>query len=193
MTNYVRYMLYAIVTAASALLLAGSASAMILVNIPNVNGDSRIPGYNGWLVADSFSFGVEREMKESASKGGTTDINIGVGTLQDCTISKSLDAASAALAQFAITGNSLGLVQIAFLTTTDSRDGRPREYLRYTLDRAFVKSWSTSGDADDRPTEELAFYYNKIAFVFTSSDATGKAAGGTSMGWDMVTQKPWKP
>ena len=34
----------------------------------------------------------------------------------------------------------------------------------YHLDRAFVKSWSTSGDADDRPTEEVAFYYNKIAF-----------------------------
>ena len=26
------------------------------------------------------------------------------------------------------------------------------------------KSWSISGDADDRPTEEVAFYYNKIAF-----------------------------
>jgi len=32
----------------------------------------------------------------------------------------------------------------------------------YKLERAFVKSWSTSGDADDRPTEEVAFYYNKI-------------------------------
>ena len=34
----------------------------------------------------------------------------------------------------------------------------------YKLNRAFIKSWSTSGDADDRPTEEVAFYYNKIAF-----------------------------
>ena len=25
-------------------------------------------------------------------------------------------------------------------------------------------NWSTSGDADDRPTEEVAFYYNKIGF-----------------------------
>ena len=33
----------------------------------------------------------------------------------------------------------------------------------YKLERAFIKSWSTSGDADDRPTEEVAFYYNKIA------------------------------
>jgi hypothetical protein len=34
----------------------------------------------------------------------------------------------------------------------------------------FVKSWSTSGDADDRPTEEVAFYYNKIAFSYASTD-----------------------
>ena len=33
----------------------------------------------------------------------------------------------------------------------------------YKLQPVFVKSWSTSGDADDRPTEEVAFYYNKIA------------------------------
>jgi hypothetical protein len=26
----------------------------------------------------------------------------------------------------------------------------------------FVKSWSTSGDADDRPTEEISFNYTKI-------------------------------
>lgn len=38
--------------------------------------------------------------------------------------------------------------------------------LKYKLDRAFVKSWSTSGDADDRPTEEVAFYYNKIALGY---------------------------
>ena len=36
-----------------------------------------------YFVADSFSFGVEREMKESGEKGGTADINIGVGELHD--------------------------------------------------------------------------------------------------------------
>ncbi len=44
--------------------------------------------------------------------------------------------------------------------------GKPVCYLRYKLDRCFVKSWSTSGDAGDRPTEEVAFYYNKIAFQY---------------------------
>jgi hypothetical protein len=37
-------------------------------------------------MADSFSFGVEREMKESGEKGGTEDINIGVGELQEASV-----------------------------------------------------------------------------------------------------------
>ena len=42
-----------------------------------------------YFVADSFSFGVEREMKESGEKGGTEDINIGVGELQESTDASS--------------------------------------------------------------------------------------------------------
>jgi hypothetical protein len=46
----------------------------------------------------------------------------------------------------------------------------PTELLDDDLEKVaggtFVKSWSTSGDADDRPTEEVAFYYNKIAFNY---------------------------
>jgi hypothetical protein len=34
-------------------------------------------------TADSFSFSVEREMKESDEKGGTEDMNIGIGELQN--------------------------------------------------------------------------------------------------------------
>lgn len=34
------------------------------------------------VAASSFSFGVEREMKESGEKGGTEDINIGIGEMQ---------------------------------------------------------------------------------------------------------------
>ena len=36
------------------------------------------------------------------------DINIGVGELQECTISKSMDSSSTKLVQFAINGNSSG-------------------------------------------------------------------------------------
>jgi type VI secretion system secreted protein Hcp len=160
---------------------------MIFVQIPGMGDDSvDVVGYDDgkWFVADSFSFGVEREIKESGSKSGTTDINIGVGELQECTISKSLDPASVQLAQFAINGNSPGQAVIDFVEVAGSDpSGRPICYLRYKLDRCFVKSWSTSGDADDRPTEDVAFYYNKIAFAYRGQSQT--------FGWDRLTNTAW--
>ena len=68
---------------------------MILVHIDDVPGDCKLAGYekksdkgedSGWFVADSFTFGVQREMKESSEKGGTEDINIGLGELPRATL-----------------------------------------------------------------------------------------------------------
>jgi type VI secretion system secreted protein Hcp len=165
----------------------------IYVMIPSVGGDVKVPGYEKCFVADSFSFGVEREMKESGEKGGTADINIGVGELQECTISKSMDRASTTLAQFAINGNSCDIAEIHFVEVAGSgTDGKPYCYLKYKLDRCFVKSWSTSGDADDRPTEEVAFYYNKIAFNYASTPNGKDFDLCTAMAWDNVTNKKWE-
>jgi type VI secretion system secreted protein Hcp len=165
---------------------------MILVRIESVPGDVKLEGYTGknYFVADSFSFGVEREMKESGEKGGTEDMNIGVGELQECTISKSMDLGSARLAQVAINGNALGAATIDFVEVAGD-EGKPTCYLRYHLDRCWVKSWSTSGDADDRPTEEVAFYYNKITFGY-SPTTDGKIFGPPmTMAWDNVKNVKW--
>jgi type VI protein secretion system component Hcp len=166
------------------------ANAAIYVKIPNIGGDVLGPdGEVDWFVADSFSFGVEREMKESGEKGGTQDLNIGVGELQECTISKSMDTASARLAQFAINGNSPGDCEICFSNETDA-DNRPVCYLKYKLDRAFIKSWSTSGDADDRPTEEVAFYYTKIAYGQSVETSDGNLQVD-EMSWDRWKRQNW--
>jgi len=175
-----------------ALVSAGAeADAAIYVKIPGIQGDVTAEGYdNGeWFVADSFSFGVEREMKESAGKRGTQDINIGIGELQDVSISKSMDSASAQLAQLAINGNSCGSAEIDFVEIGES-SGEAVPYLKYKLDRCFIKSWSTSGDADDRPTEEVAFYYNKIAFAYTP-EGEEKPEPTNIMSWDNVKNIPW--
>ncbi len=169
---------------------------MIFVKLTNVDGDKSITteGYNdgNWFIADSFSFGVEREMKESGEKGGTEDINIGVGELQECTISKSMDWASPQLSQFAINGNTAGLAEINFVEVAGAgATGEPFCYLKYKLERAFVKSWSVSGDADDRPTEEVAFYYNKIAFKYAKTNDGKTFNQSAEMAWDNTKQKKW--
>ena len=84
---------------------------MILIKINNITGDSLIEGFDGYFTVDSFSFGSERELKDSA-KAGTSDINIGMAELQECSCGKSMDITSPYLARKAISGSSCGACPI---------------------------------------------------------------------------------
>lgn len=166
---------------------------MIVVKIEGVPGDCKIKGFDAYFTAESFSFGVERELADSA-KGGTEDVNIGLGELQECSISKSMDTASAQLARRAISGSSCKTADIKFLEAIIDTDEKSKNvcYLAFQLDNVFIKSWSMSGDADDRPTEEVALWYNKIAFKYWPTNNGKDFPQGYECAWDQVTAKPWK-
>jgi len=97
------------------------------------------------------------------------------------------------LAQFAINGNSPGAAEINFVevATGGATAGKPVCYLKYKLDRCFIKSWSASGDADDRPTEEVAFYYNKIAAQYARTKNGKEFEASALMAWDNPKRKKW--
>lgn len=173
-------------------LLALPLSAEILVKIPGMGDPGvTIQGYNTgeWFVADSFNFGVDRVLP-SGEHGGTEDINIGVAELGLCTLTKALNRASARLMQVGINGNSPGQAEIHFVQI--AQGGAVTVYLKYKLDRCFVKSWSTSGDANNRPKEEVAFYYNRIALLYTKEPdgSTVPVASGLAT-WDRITNTQW--
>ena len=105
----------------------------------------------------SSSFGVEREMKESGEKGGTADINIGVGELQECTISKSMDWASTTLgsqtsrgvvdaADYTVWRDSLGAQGHPDATAVEelfaATEPAEQAYLKYKLTNVMVTSYS---------------------------------------------------
>lgn len=172
---------------------------MILVHIDGILGDCKITGFKGddgfnepFFTADSFSFGVERELLDSG-KGGTSDINIGLGELQPCSISKSMDTASAYLARKAISGSSCNTADICFVEaiTLDNNERKNVCYLHYKLYNVFIKSWTTTGDGDDRPTEDVELWYNKIAFIYFATEDGKSFGAGHYCKWDQVQAKPW--
>lgn len=120
-------------------------------------GGAATAGYdNGkYFVADSFSFGVEREMKESGEKSGSGELKM--------SLKKGFEGRDDLYRYFE---SKEPIAELTIATEGRTADGRVC-YLKYKLDRCFVKSWSVSGDADDRPTEEVAFYYNKIASSYS--------------------------
>ena len=157
----------------------------IFVKIDNVPGSTAVKfhGYNNgqWFQANSFSFGIDRDLRESGEQGGTEDINIGVGDFSQVVITKALDAASPLLAQFGVNGNSPGNAEIHFVKGPNN----PKVMLIYKLDRAFVKSWSATdtGADNEGPDETVALYFNRMAF--------GVAGQPTVFNWDGVTNRTW--
>lgn len=170
---------------------------MILVQIESIIGDCKIPGFDksapggAYFTAESFGFGVEREFADSA-KAGTQDLNLGVGELQECTISKSMDSASVYLAKKAISGSSCKTAFIKFVEAiTKGTERKNVVYLQVALDTVFVKSWSMSGDADDRPTEEVALWYNRIAVAYWPTEDGQKFDQCHRLDWDQTKSKSW--
>ncbi len=164
---------------------------MILCYIESCKGDSEIDGFKNYFTCESFSFNVERELADSA-KAGTSDVNIGVGELQECSISKSMDSASTDLAKKAISGGSCGTAEIKFVETIESAGKNFNQvYLWFKLDNAFVKTWSVSGDGDDRPTEDVTLWYNKIAFVYFPTPDGVNFGPGIDVAWDQVKNAKW--
>ena len=147
-------------------------------------GDDIGPDNSGeWLAADSFSFGVERKNKKRGKKGGTEDLNIGIGELHEIVIGKGKDASTSILAKAALTGRGLGSVEVC-VTDDDNRTGLQACSLHLIIDRAYVKSWKTSAEADNPPTEEVTFNYSNIAFSY--ADNTQDA-----IHWDSERKSPW--
>ena len=156
----------------------------ILVKIDGLTGqgDARLKEYadGDWFVADSCGFGIGRELRRSSEKGGTLDINIGVGEFGTLDLTKQLDSVSSLLAQYAANGNSAGDARIDFVRLGGER---PFVYQRYALRRCFVASWSSRSPADEVPREEVKLAFNKIACSVAGADHI--------FSWDITKSKVW--
>lgn len=133
-----------------------------------------------WFVADSFSFGVEREMKESGEKGGTEDINIGVGELQEATISKSMDAAAS--------GTPAGKRMHKPMTITKELD-KSTPLLRQGSMTTLVPAGTCRLGAR-YPTAELGTgnrVYRMTNVVVTSCSASGSGGGGDARPMESIS------
>lgn len=114
-----------------------------------------------------------REMKESGEKGGTEDINIGVGELQELTISKSMDKSTPKLMEAAVKGKVFasplprgslttsvpaGTCKLGARYPTAELGGSGRTY---TMTGVVVTGCAASTDGSI-PTETLSLNYDKI-------------------------------
>lgn len=176
---------------------------MILMRINEIKGDCKFPNFEGWITLESFSFGTERKI-EQAKKGGGNDIETGGGGGgdQEFTCSKTADIATIYLMYTAIKQRASGeantpfVVDIAFVEPRAFGSGDEKTikaYLKIRFGKALLKAWSVDGNANDRASETMSFWYNQVAMSYdTSHDGKTWQTYGPR-GWDQQAGADWTP
>jgi len=155
----------------------------MFIKIGTVAGESVDASHKGEIDVLSWSWGA------SQSGAGHTGGGSGAGKvqIQDLTLTKYIDKASATLFKMCCAGEHLDQA----LLVVRKAGGKPLEYLKITMNQVMVTSISTGGSGgQDRLTENITLNFSKVKMEYTPQ--TDKAGGDPSVvaGWDISANKP---
>jgi len=152
----------------------------ILLDIPDIKGQSLLKGYEDKIELLSFSHGVAMQVTGSPSASERTS---GRPNHQDMTISKYVDLSSCPVIAACNASTNLKTVT---LTVGRNDSGTLLPYMIYTMENAIVSSVSHSSGGGDRPTETLTLNYTKISWAFTEQKSDLGKKGNNGAVWDLA-------
>jgi|SRR5215510_2052749 len=152
----------------------------ILLNIPDIKGQTNLEGFADQIELLSFSHGVAMQIVASPSD---TERTSGRPNHQDLTVTKYVDLASCPIIGACNAGTNLKTVT---LTVGRNDAGKILPYLVYTLENTLVTSVSHGGGGGDRPTETVTLNYTKIKWDFTEQKTDTGKKGNNGAVWDLA-------
>ncbi len=155
----------------------------IFMKYGDIIGDVQVSGFEDQIACDSFSFSVSRSIG-AASSGSSRDRSD--PSFSDITCTKSLDLSSAKLFGQAAFGVTTPEVVISFVESGSKSESLV--FLEYKLTNVLVSSYSTQGNADDRPSETITLVFDKIEVKFIKF-VDGKKTSEVKEGYDLISNK----
>ena len=148
------------------------------VNIDGVKGESTDAAHEGWVDLLSFSQALNKP------GGGMTGQSRRRGSvvLEDIVCVKKLDKSSPKLQEAVCKGKVFRDVEIHLTTTIG---GDMETYCTYELKNCRITAYNISGDADDRPTEEISINFEQIKVIYTEYDSDGGKVGNVEYTWKL--------
>ena len=152
----------------------------IFVLFQGLSGEVNESGHKGWCEAYSIEQGHYADSGSIYARPSTYAV------FDDIIIVKNIDKASPKLAEALCIGSVIPKVEID-VTASFNSSTHPTFY-SYQLGEVRVTSYniSISGDADDRPTEELTLSFERIKVTYTEFDENGKPLGNVEYEWDLT-------
>jgi type VI secretion system secreted protein Hcp len=138
--------------------LTSDAYGAGFMKLGDIKGEATEEGHKDWINLLSF-------IEVSTTDEPFTDRTREETSLGDIIVVKELDKSSPKLAEATLSGKTFPKVEIQMKTS----DGK---YATYELTNVMITTYSVSGDADDRPTEEISFTFEKLVLVENKDSQT---------------------
>jgi len=149
----------------------------MFLKLDGIKGESKDHKHKDEIHIESFSWG----MNQTAS--GHTAGGLGAGKVQvhDISVSKALDASSAALMLHCCNGKHIkdGLI------TVRKAGEKPVEYLKIKLTDIIVSGVQEAGHGAEAITENVTLSFAKVHVEYLEQDQKGGSKPGGEFGWDI--------
>jgi type VI secretion system Hcp family effector len=124
-------------------------AGVYLMMVEGIDGEAKDSDHLGWMILDHFTFPtIKVEAGDSVRIGG------GERTYEPIRIVKRIDKASPKLIDSCVKGQVISKLTVKYCKLTE--DDALVTVMVYDFKNVVIRGyWTISGDADDRPTEEI--------------------------------------
>lgn len=151
----------------------------MFLKLDGIKGEAQDAKHKEEIDVLAWSWGV--------AQSGTTHMGSGSGSgkvsVQDLSVTKYVDKASATLLQHSATGKHISKGELIVRKAGE----KPHEYIKIEMKDIIVTHLSTNGtSSEDRLTENLALNFGEFKYIYTTQTKEGGAGPKVEFGWSIA-------
>lgn len=160
-------------------------AADIYLQIDGIKGESQDSKHTGWIECDSVNWAVTQPKSANASSnGGHTAERC---ELTEISLSKTADLTSPLLLQLCAMGKTIPKAKFEFMRADGA--GEPIKYYEIELENVLIAHVAPSVAAGAIMGESIGLKFSKVRWKYTQQKIGGGAAGNTTGGWCLATNR----
>ena len=154
----------------------------MFLKLNGIDGESQDDGHKGEIDVLAWSWGMSQSGNMHMGGGG----GAGKVSIQDVSVTKYVDKASATLMKYCSHGDHIPDATL----TVRKAGGKPLEYIKIKMTDVLVSSISTGGSGgEDRLTENVTLNFAKVETTYTEQKPTGDKGAEVEFKYDIAANK----
>lgn len=158
----------------------------IILELPNVKGNSLIKDHTDKIIVDSFSISMSLPL---TSDPANTERTLGRVSISEMAFSKSTDLSTCALYAACAAGTKLGDANVLI---GRNEGGSFMLHMKYVLSNAMVSTFSTGGGGGGM-SDSFSLNFTKITAQYTQQNPDSSVKGTAPFGWDLTSNTDAAP